>query len=64
MKITETIERECCNREKDMKTYNGTGAPGIGVRWFCIHCGQLWGYGPIDQHGCESVEFQRLSDRL
>jgi hypothetical protein len=45
MKITETIERDCCARI-DLKPYLGLST--IQVRdgrarlLFCIHCGQIW----------------------
>jgi len=43
MKITETVDRECCQRQ-DMKPYNGKiGAEVKRFRpRFCVHCGQVW----------------------
>jgi hypothetical protein len=49
MKITETIERECCKWPDDLKDYFGKRPEGFpsaggskGKIWFCKHCGQLW----------------------
>ena len=40
MKITETIERECCNWNRDfVVTASKIGGHNIKV---CKHCGQLW----------------------
>lgn len=41
MKIKETIERECCNQTKDLKSYKGI-TKRVEKILFCIHCGQLW----------------------
>ncbi len=48
MKITETIERECCE-PRDLKPYSGkfNGYSELPLSWqvtvqFCIYCGQLW----------------------
>ena len=43
MKITETIERECC-QQKDMRPYRGKLSPLLKVNkpLFCVHCGQVW----------------------
>jgi hypothetical protein len=44
VKITETIDRECCDERKgDLKAYRGAMdcAPGWDIV-FCIHCGQVW----------------------
>lgn len=39
MKITETINRECC-QQKDMRPVDGTPKVGTYPEWtFCIHCG-------------------------
>ena len=43
MKITEKIERECC-QQQDMKRYYGHMFGGV-KRFrlqFCTHCGQIW----------------------
>jgi NADH pyrophosphatase NudC (nudix superfamily) len=39
MKITETIERECCDPEKDLKQVDVQNFENCS---FCIHCGQWW----------------------
>jgi hypothetical protein len=43
MKITEKIERECCERA-DLKRYNGMlkRAERKNLYWFCGHCGQIY----------------------
>jgi hypothetical protein len=48
MKITETIERECCRWPGDLEAYNGKkvkqfpeSGPASRI-YFCKHCGQLW----------------------
>lgn len=48
MKITETIERECC-APKDLKPYKGklfveSLSAGMTSKRlsFCVHCGQIW----------------------
>lgn len=43
MKITETIERECC-QQRDMKDYGGMWIDmnTTCMFSFCIHCGQLY----------------------
>lgn len=40
MKIKETIERECCQRD-DRKPYRGAQNQ-HGKYFFCVHCGQIW----------------------
>lgn len=41
MKITETIDRECCE-SKDLKQMHSNSRP-VGRFWyFCIHCGRHW----------------------
>ena len=53
MKITETIERECC-QPGDLRPYAGFQEAPDGI-WFCAHCGQLWGYRRItDNEGAPS----------
>ncbi len=47
MKITETIERECCDERKgDLKQYRGdpksTTSLARDKMLFCVHCGQIW----------------------
>lgn len=45
MKITETIERNCCQWSRDMLKYHGKppkNYPKDHSIWFCTHCGQLW----------------------
>ena len=44
MKITETIKRECCQKQ-DLRPYNGVELlPDEPARYlfFCVHCGQVW----------------------
>ena len=44
MKIKETIERECCRGNNDLKPYKGRSED-IQERekpMFCKHCGQVW----------------------
>ena len=51
MKIKETIERECCDPDKDLRPV-GEGVSTIAEQsrnfdyrlevFFCIHCGQWW----------------------
>jgi len=43
IKITETIERFCCE-PKDLKKYEGAhnDEEPKNVKWFCQYCGQLW----------------------
>ena len=46
MKITETVERECCSWRTDLKIYRGRPILGytekVNRLRFCVHCGQLW----------------------
>ena len=43
MKITETIERECCVPGKDLVEYKGLlSGKHINKPQFCKHCGQVW----------------------
>lgn len=55
MKITETIERECCE-ERDLKPYGGktimcpSGKTDNCYFSYCSHCGQLWFVPP--SHRC------------
>lgn len=44
MKVTETIERQCCDEMKDMKPYLGPKPRHIKKRVikFCVHCGSVW----------------------
>lgn len=39
MKIKETIERDCCDPDKDLKRVDVPNFQNCG---FCIHCGQWW----------------------
>lgn len=63
MKITETIERDCCNYS-DLKTYKGIGY-NKNARYsvlFCPHCGQIWHYirkpGEMD-YGYEKADISK-----
>lgn len=41
MKITETIQRDCCNDRKDLKTIEGSPLAGRDpIYKFCVHCGR------------------------
>jgi hypothetical protein len=43
MKIKETIERDCCERGKDLRPVEGSSK--TGAEWnvlFCVHCGKRW----------------------
>lgn len=44
MKITETIERECCAPGKDLVEYKGLRTDSAKKNPFmrCKHCGQIW----------------------
>lgn len=54
MKITETIERECCDeRLGDLRPYRGSAVRKVdksvvpemdsrGIFKFCVHCGQIY----------------------
>jgi hypothetical protein len=44
MKITETIERDCCH-QKDLLPYKGVRSDILNYGknlQFCRHCGQIW----------------------
>jgi hypothetical protein len=41
MKITETIERECCDFRHDIKPYKGVVKSNAKYK-FCVHCGQIF----------------------
>ena len=44
--ISETIERRCCDPQRDLKKYEGAvQIPDLARTkkiWFCVHCGQYW----------------------
>ena len=43
MKIKETIERDCCDPNKDLVDYKGDVYDDYdGKLKYCKHCGQLW----------------------
>lgn len=45
MKIKETIERDCCNPNKDLRKVSvkpNTHVNDLKKYFFCIHCGQWW----------------------
>ena len=46
MKITETIERECCHPQHDLRDYKGVNVDKNTIRnlkgKFCVYCGQVW----------------------
>jgi hypothetical protein len=44
MKVTETIERDCCDPNKDLEPYLGilSAAANRFSPEFCIQCGQIW----------------------
>jgi hypothetical protein len=64
MKITETIERNCCE-QKDLKPYLGNKALKL---LYCVHCGQLWEWNRrMDAAGSmedclERVELKRITN--
>ena len=64
MKINETIERECCVYQKDLKKYNGLLDNRVNDPesiLFCVHCGQLWKWvRKLDCSGNNSEELQPL----
>jgi len=55
MKVTETIERECCEKA-DRRPYRGLrGLYLLREKMeFCIHCGQLWSKTLFTQDGHET----------
>lgn len=59
MKITETIERECCDPSKDLKIYKDGSDRRLRK---CIHCGQIWEYkrelGEMD-YGWQRVRLEK-----
>lgn len=54
MKITEKIERECCQK-RDLKTVENN--PKLA---FCVHCGQLWRYPEDTIDGPKDYEMKRI----
>lgn len=65
MKITETIDRECCSWPNDLKPVKGMKVPGADKSWFCVHCGRLWHSirkpGEMDA-GLEPIEIASIKD--
>lgn len=49
MKITETVERQCCDPRKDLETIRGH--PRGRIFLFCKHCGRHW-----EDHGSLTPE--------
>jgi hypothetical protein len=64
MKITETIERDCCHPNKDLIPikFRKVVYPSGPQDRYCIHCGRRWEYvrkaGEMD-YGWEIVEGDR-----
>lgn len=42
IKITETIERQCCDSSKDLNEYKGRQEHKDREYKFCVHCGQIF----------------------
>jgi DNA-directed RNA polymerase subunit M/transcription elongation factor TFIIS len=69
MKISETVERECCHCQHDLKTYRGKPIGDLGESFgkirFCVHCGQLWRWyrapGEMDG-GLEKITIVKTGD--
>lgn len=55
MKISEAVERECCQVE-DMRKYQGTPIPGASHPRFCVHCGQLFWFNRQNVYGAAMAE--------
>lgn len=61
MKVTETIERDCCQHQ-DLKPYKGTIGDSLKTNHpsFCQHCGQIWiRVRKMDAAGSMSPESER-----
>ena len=59
MKITETVERHCC-QTRDFKPLEGTPKSATGdPEWvFCVHCGRRHRYDAMrDEAGCSYWEY-------
>lgn len=61
MKVTETIERECCQR-KDLKPVAGTPKFGSDPEFvFCVHCGShLQVHTFMDAAGSKDWEYRKV----
>jgi hypothetical protein len=62
MKITEQVERDCCDLRMDLKPYRGiSGNHDHREYRFCVHCGQLWVPGRYaDAAGGRSTEWLKV----
>lgn len=60
--VTETIERECCDENKDLVPYKGKPINGIMPSRFCKHCGQLFKIVHYtDEAGSKDYRYKKLS---
>lgn len=61
MKISETVERDCC-QQRDFKPVEGTKIIGrIPSLVFCQHCGHYWEYTSCrDAAGSADYEYRKL----
>ena len=60
--VTETIERECCDENKDLVPYKGEPINGIMSIRFCKHCGQLFKFVHYtDEAGSQGYRYEKLS---
>jgi len=62
MKITERIERDCCDLRMDLKPYKGiVGDQDRSEYRFCVHCGQIWVAGRYtDAAGSRSTKWDKI----
>lgn len=64
IKITETMERDCCERV-DLKEYKGRDNRIHEKLYFCKHCGQYWYYEKYtDAAGSSDTRLQILTLKL
>ena len=60
--VTETIERECCDENKDLVPYKGKPINEIMPSRFCKHCGQLFKVVHYtDEAGSKDYRYEKLS---
>lgn len=65
MKITETVERECCE-PKDLKKYHGVlkSAHPEADLFFCVHCGEIWDLILVGSKDAKETRFVRYFEQL
>lgn len=64
IKITETIERDCCE-QVDLKEFKGRSCHVNEKFYFCKHCGQYWHYEKyIDEAGSSDTRLKILTLKL